>query len=178
MSRKIFPFPPSPFAPLYSIWWQVWPHFCYFLAFTQCKKKLRSLIFFAGILLRQHVLHESLPKDSDAFLQKWVMNNNKQVATLNLCSDTEMQTSGDLKTGGSLFFSSFYGGTRLLCHLGFVSLQVNYPFGNLTERHKVLYLCESEAVCAGIARFQSSFRKHTQRLWPCLGIRCSYNLMT
>ena len=71
------------------------------------------------------------------------MNNNKQVATLNLCSDTEMQTSGDLKTGGSLFFSSFYGGTRLLCHLGFVSLQVNYPFGNLTERHKVLYLCES-----------------------------------
>ena len=36
---KIFSFSslPLPFySPLYSIWWQVWPHFCCFLAFTQC----------------------------------------------------------------------------------------------------------------------------------------------
>ena len=69
------------------------------------------------------------------------MNDNKQVPILSLCSDTE--TSGDLKTGDSLFCSSIYREPRLLCHLGFVSLQVNYPFGNLTERHKVLSLCES-----------------------------------
>ena len=72
--ERFFPFPPSLLAPLYTICWQVWPHLFWFLAFTRCniEKSWRYSYFLAGILLWQHVLHESLPKDSDAFLQKWV----------------------------------------------------------------------------------------------------------